>query len=148
SFIRNNPVTQSVATRAAAAQKADVDAAVASADAAFTSWSKTAPTARRAILNKAADMLESMSEEFVSAAIEEIGCTAPWAGFNVMFGAQILREAASMTTQLRGEVIPSDKPGCLAMSVKKPVGVLVGMAPWNAAVILGVRAVAMPIACG
>jgi acyl-CoA reductase-like NAD-dependent aldehyde dehydrogenase len=53
-----------------------------------------------------------------------------------------------MTTQIKGEVIPSDKPGTLAMAVKKPVGVLVGMAPWNAAVILGVRAVAMPVACG
>ena len=53
-----------------------------------------------------------------------------------------------MTTQITGEVIPSDKPGTLAMALREPVGVLVGMAPWNAPVILGVRAVAMPLACG
>ena len=34
------------------------------------------------------------------------------------------------------------------MALREPVGVLVGMAPWNAPVILGVRAVAMPLACG
>src|SRR5699024_251746 len=71
-----------------------------------------------------------------------------WLGFNVMFAAKVLREAASATTFLTGEVIPSDKPGTLAMAMREPIGVVVGMAPWNAPVILGVRAVAMPIACG
>jgi acyl-CoA reductase-like NAD-dependent aldehyde dehydrogenase len=147
-FNRLNPVTRAVATTAPGARKADVDAAVAAAAEAFPAWSKTGPSERRKILNKAADTLEAMTPEFVAAAVEETGSTKPWAGFNVMFATKIIREAAAMTTQLRGEVIPSDKPGSWAMAVKKPVGVLVGMAPWNAAVILGVRAVAMPIACG
>src|SRR5919197_845739 len=47
-----------------------------------------------------------------------------------------------------GEVIPSDKPGCLAMAIRQPAGVVLGIAPWNAPVILGVRAVATPLACG
>jgi acyl-CoA reductase-like NAD-dependent aldehyde dehydrogenase len=34
------------------------------------------------------------------------------------------------------------------MSIRKPCGVALGIAPWNAPVILGVRAVAMPLACG
>ncbi|ETX13025.1 salicylaldehyde dehydrogenase [Roseivivax halodurans JCM 10272] len=147
-FDRINPVTREVATTAPAAQEFDVGRAVAAADNAFPAWSKTPPSERRALLNKVADTLEAMAGEFTEAYVAEVGCTAPWAGFNVMFGAKVLREAAAMTTQIRGEVIPSDKPGTLAMAVKRPVGVLVGMAPWNAAVILGVRAVAMPIACG
>jgi acyl-CoA reductase-like NAD-dependent aldehyde dehydrogenase len=60
----------------------------------------------------------------------------------------MLREAASLTTQTSGETIPSDKPGCFAFSIRQPVGVVVGIAPWNAPVILGVRAVATPLACG
>lgn len=60
----------------------------------------------------------------------------------------MVREAASLTTQIAGEVIPSDKPGCIAMAVREPVGVLLGIAPWNAPIILGVRAVAVPLACG
>ena len=78
----------------------------------------------------------------------ETGATAPWIGFNVALAANMLREAAALTTQIGGEIIPSDKPGTLAMALRQPVGVVVGMAPWNAPVILGVRAVAMPLACG
>jgi acyl-CoA reductase-like NAD-dependent aldehyde dehydrogenase len=60
----------------------------------------------------------------------------------------MLREAAAMTTQIQGEVVPSDIPGNMAMAVRQPVGVVLGIAPWNAPIILGVRAVAMPLACG
>ena len=49
---------------------------------------------------------------------------------------------------IAGEIIPSDKPGMMAMALRQPVGVVLGLAPWNAPVILGVRAVAMPLACG
>jgi len=45
-------------------------------------------------------------------------------------------------------VIPSDVPGLTAMAVRQPVGVVVGIAPWNAPVILSTRAVATPLAYG
>jgi benzaldehyde dehydrogenase (NAD) len=76
------------------------------------------------------------------------GATAGWAGFNVHLGVTMLREAAAMITQIAGEVIPTDKPNNLAMAFRQPVGVVLGIAPWNAPVILGVRGVAMPLACG
>ncbi|MCB8837914.1 aldehyde dehydrogenase [Aurantimonas sp. VKM B-3413] len=147
-FERIDPVTGEIATRAAAARKSDVDRAVEAAARAFPGWSETGPNARRAILNKAADLLDAKTGKFIEVCVAETGATAPWIGFNVMFAANILREAAAMTTQIKGEVMPSDKPGTLAMAYRQPVGVLVGMAPWNAPVILGMRAVAMPIACG
>ena len=53
-----------------------------------------------------------------------------------------------MTTQIQGEIIPSDKPGTLSMGVRQAAGVRLGIAPWNAPVILGVRAIAMALACG
>jgi acyl-CoA reductase-like NAD-dependent aldehyde dehydrogenase len=49
---------------------------------------------------------------------------------------------------MSGEVIPSDTPGSLAMAVRVPAGVCLGIAPWNAPIILGVRAIAMALACG
>ena len=147
-FERRDPVTGAVASRAIAGRKADVDRAVEAAASAFATWSRTGPNDRRTILNKAADLLEARTGAFIETCIAETGATAPWIGFNLMLGARILREAAAMTTQIKGEVIPSDKPGTLALAVRQPVGVLVGMAPWNAPVILAVRAVAMPIACG
>jgi benzaldehyde dehydrogenase (NAD) len=68
--------------------------------------------------------------------------------FNCQLAADMLREAAAQTTAVRGEVIPSDVPGLLAMGVRQPAGVVFGIAPWNAPVILGTRAVASPLAYG
>lgn len=147
-FDRMNPVSGTVATTAGAARAEDVDKAVQSAAAAFKAWSKTGPFERRKILNRAADILDEWTPRFIELGIAETGGSGPWHGFNMMFAAKILREAAAITTQIKGEVIPSDKPGSLAMGYRQPIGVLVGMAPWNAAQILGVRCFAMPIACG
>ena len=62
--------------------------------------------------------------QFIELMAAETGATAGWAGFNVHLAAGMLREAAAMTTQISGEVIPSDKPGCIAMAVRQPAGVV------------------------
>jgi acyl-CoA reductase-like NAD-dependent aldehyde dehydrogenase len=147
-YDRIDPFTEKLASRAAAAGPDDVAAAIEAASNAFPAWSKTGPGQRRALLMKAADIMDAKAGEFTRLMIEETGATAPWAGFNVMLAANILREAASMTTQISGEIIPSDKPGTLSMGVRQAAGVCLAIAPWNAPVILATRAVAMPIACG
>lgn len=147
-FDRINPVTGEIASRTVAATVEDALAAVAAAEAAFAIWSTLGPNARRAALMKAADALEARAAEFIAAMMVEIGATEGWARFNIALAAGMIREAAALTTQISGEVIPSDKPGCIAMALREPVGVLLGIAPWNAPIILGVRAIAMPLACG
>jgi acyl-CoA reductase-like NAD-dependent aldehyde dehydrogenase len=147
-FERRDPVTGEVATRAPASGVEDVNKAIEAAAAAFPQWSEAGPGERRALLLKAADLMQASVERFTELMIKETGATAPWAGFNVMLASNMLREAAAMTTQITGEVIPSDKPGTTALAIRQPAGVCVGMAPWNAPVILGTRAVAMPLACG
>jgi acyl-CoA reductase-like NAD-dependent aldehyde dehydrogenase len=147
-FARRNPVSGETVSTAAAATVDDAVAAVDAARAAFAGWSAQGPGARRALLNKAADLLEKRAADFAAAVRDETGATAGWGHFNVHFAAIMLREAASMTTQVAGEVVPSDVPGNLAMAHRQPVGVVFGIAPWNAPVILGVRAIAMPLACG
>jgi vanillin dehydrogenase len=147
-FDRRDPVRGEVATRAAAAGIADAQAAANAAAAAFPAWSALAPGERRAILNRAADGLIERTPEFVKAMAAETGAAPMWASFNCKLAAAMLREAAALVTQVGGEIIPSDKPGLIAMAVRQPAGVCLGIAPWNAPVILGVRAVAMPLACG
>ncbi len=147
-FERRNPLDGSVATIAPAATPDDAIAAVEAAAAAFKTWSLVGPGERRALLMKAASALEAKGEAFAAAIASETGASAIWAGFNVHLAAGMLLEAASLTTQISGEIIPSDVPGNLAMAVRQPAGVVLGIAPWNAPVILAVRAIATPLACG
>lgn len=146
-FERCNPVTGEVVSRVAAATLEDADAAVAAAQAAFPAWAALAPNERRTRLLAAAELMQARASEFIEAA-GETGAMANWYGFNVKLAAGMLREAASMTTQINGEVIPSDVPGSFAMALRQPCGVILGIAPWNAPVILATRELAMPLACG
>ncbi|HHL4078030.1 aldehyde dehydrogenase [Burkholderia sola] len=147
-FERRNPLDDTVASTAPAATVADAQAAVQAAAAAFPAWSAMGPGERRALLNRAADALEEKGDAFALAMATETGASRLWADFNVKLAADGLREAAAMITQISGEVIPSDVPGSLALGVRQAAGVVLGIAPWNAPVILGVRAIALPLACG
>ncbi len=147
-FDRIDPVSRAVATRASAASVDDAAHAANVAARAFPAWSRTPPGERRAILNRAADILLERSADFAEAMITETGATRGWALFNCRIAASILRDAAAMTTQITGETIPADRAGSFAMSVRQPCGVVFSMAPWNAPVVLATRAVAMPLACG
>jgi vanillin dehydrogenase len=116
-FDRLNPMSGERATRAAAATIADAASAVSAAAAAFPAWSALGPGERRARLSRAAANLEARAADFVDAMAEETGSTAGWAHFNVHLAAGMLHEAAAMTTQIVGEIIPSNRPGLTATAL-------------------------------
>jgi acyl-CoA reductase-like NAD-dependent aldehyde dehydrogenase len=146
-FERCHPLTGEVVSRVAAATLEDADAAVAAAQAAFPAWAALGPNERRTRLLRGAELLAARAPQFMTMA-GETGAAANWYGFNVQLAAGILREAAAATTRINGEVIPSDVPGSFAMALRQPCGVVLGIAPWNAPIILATRAIAMPLACG
>jgi benzaldehyde dehydrogenase (NAD) len=147
-FERTDPFTGEAVTVAAAGGRDDAIAACDAASAAFAGWSSTPPGERRTLLSKAADLLMERAPEIAGIMTDEVGGTFGWGMFNCDLAARMLREAAAQTYMVTGEVIPSDVPGSLAMGVRVPAGVVVGMAPWNAPVILSTRAVATPLAYG
>lgn len=147
-FERCNPLDGAVATVAAAATPEDAMSAVQCAADAFPAWSASSPGERRALLLAAAAVLRARAPAFATAMAGETGATALWASFNVQLAADMLQEAAALTTRIEGQLIPSNLPGNLALAVRQPAGVVLGIAPWNAPVILGVRAIAVPLACG
>jgi len=147
-FERINPLTGEVASIAESMQARDMAAIAERAQKAFSLWSETTPNERRSTLLKAAGALQQRQDEIVEVMLAETGSTRSWAMFNVRRAINIIEEAAAITTQIAGEIIPSDVPGCVAMAQKAPIGVILGIAPWNAPLILGVRAIAVPLACG
>jgi acyl-CoA reductase-like NAD-dependent aldehyde dehydrogenase len=147
-FDRIDPYTGDVATTAAAASRDDARAAADAAAAAFPEWSATPPSARRELLQKAAGVLMERAPEIAPIVTAETGGTFGWGMFNCSLAAGMLTEAAAQTTAVTGEVIPSDVPGLTAMAIRQPAGVVLGIAPWNAPIILGTRAVATPLAYG
>ena len=68
--------------------------------------------------------------------------------FQTTFVAGLFRQAAAIGYLPTGQIIPSDHPGTLAMGIRKPVGVVAAIAPWNAALILSARSFTAPIALG
>ncbi|MFT3864240.1 MAG: aldehyde dehydrogenase [Solirubrobacterales bacterium] len=148
SFDNVDPFTGEIVGSAAAATPEDAGAAVAAAAAAFPAWAATSPAERRELLGAAAALLEERAAELAEVMTQETGSTFGWGMFNTHLAAGMLREAAAQTYALVGEVIPSDVPGKLAMAVRVPAGVVVGMAPWNGPIILGTRAIATPLAYG
>ncbi len=143
-----SPHTGEVIAEVAAAAPEDVTRAVDAADAAFAGWSATPPTQRRKILNRAADLLEERAADAAALMGRETGGTFGWSMFNVGLAANMLREAAALTTAPIGEVLATDNPDMMSLAVRQPAGVVAAFAPWNAPIILGTRAVAGPLAVG
>jgi vanillin dehydrogenase len=147
-FEKTNPFTGEIISRFSSAVRKDAARAIDAAGAAFPAWSATPPGMRRNLFLKAADILERRQTEIARSMAEETGGTFGWGMFNCFFTAGLLREAAAQAYGLIGEIIPSDLPDTMAMAIRQPVGVVAGIAPWNAPLILGMRAVAMPLAYG
>ncbi|WP_125611659.1 aldehyde dehydrogenase family protein [Specibacter cremeus] len=143
-----NPYTGATYATVAAAGTEDVTRAVDAAAAALERWSATSPTARARIFLKAADLLEERTDHGVQLMAREVGGVRPWAEFNLALAGNILRSAAAATTAPQGEVLATDLPGKYSLAVRRPYGVVAALSPWNAPFILGIRAIAVPLAVG
>src|SRR6266487_1599582 len=123
--------------------------AVEAAERAFSQWSAMAPSERGSLLQRASELLMERQAAIAALVTEETNGTLGWGMFNVQLGAGMLAYYANHADATAEErEIPSHIPGKRAKAVRQPVGVVVGIAPWNAPVILGVRAVAAPLAYG
>jgi acyl-CoA reductase-like NAD-dependent aldehyde dehydrogenase len=146
-FEDHDPFTGDVVATVPAGTKEDARRAIDAAAAAFPAWSQTPPGERQRIFLKAADILESRSEDVASWLTRETGSTFGFSMFQLQFVQGLFRQAAGLAYQPMGEIIPSDT-GTFAMGIRRPVGVVGAIAPWNAALILSARSIASPIALG
>jgi aldehyde dehydrogenase (NAD+) len=143
-----NPYTGEVFARVASGKRADAKRAIEAATAAFPIWARSLPSERQKLFLLAADILEKKQDEVINILAEETGCTFGFASFQASFTPGLLREAAAQVHQNNGEIIPADLPGAFYMALRQPVGVVAGIGPWNAPLILSLRSICMPIAYG
>jgi acyl-CoA reductase-like NAD-dependent aldehyde dehydrogenase len=113
---------------------------------AFQSWKHTPAVERRDIFTKAADVILSRREELVKAQMEETSASRFWADLNVTVAASHVREIAARITSMSG-VVPQTKMD-YAFAFREPLGATLAIPPWNAALILGARAIVTPLAAG
>jgi acyl-CoA reductase-like NAD-dependent aldehyde dehydrogenase len=147
-FEDRDPFTGDVVANVPAGTRDDARSAIDAAAAAFPEWSQSVPAQRQAIFLKAADILESRRDEVVGLLARETGCSFGFGMFQMSFVPGLLRQAAAAAYSPIGQIIPSDHPGTLAMGLRRPVGVVAAIAPWNAALILSARSIAAPLALG
>ena len=142
-----NPADGSVWAEVPDCGRAETAAAIEAAHAAFAEWSALPFTKRAHYLEKAAEILEKRRMEIVEALQAEGG---GWFGkgmFETGYTVEVFRAAAASVWQSTGEVMPSEY-GKLSMAVRRPMGVVSIISPWNFPCILSARGFAFPLAAG
>ena len=143
-----DPWSGEVVAKVAAGTGEDARRAIEAAQAAFPAWSQTPPAERQRIFLAAADILERRADEVVGLLARETGCTYGFGMFQMGFVPGLLRQAAALAYSPIGQILPSDLPGAMAMGLRRPVGVVAGISPWNAALILSARSFAAALVLG
>ena len=147
-FCDMNPYTGAVFAEIPASSGADAQRAIEAADKAFPAWAAMGARARQALFLKAADIVERRADELVLIMAQETGASNAYSRFQIQWSAGLLRQAAGYPYLSGGEIVPSDTPGVFVMAIRKPLGVVGGISPWNGALALGLRTVVSPLACG
>jgi len=123
-------------------------AAIDAAHAAKAAWGNSPAALREKILHRAADELEAATTEMVDLLIGEGGSTFGKAHFEVPFAANMLRSIAGEARRVQGDVFPSDVSGLLSLAIRRPLGVVAGISPFNFPVVLALKKVAFALATG
>jgi succinate-semialdehyde dehydrogenase/glutarate-semialdehyde dehydrogenase len=126
-----NPATaQKIGTLAHASQ-ADLDEALAAAEAGFAVWRQMSAFERSKIMRKAADNLRASADETARLMTLEQGKPLAEARMETMAGGDIIDWFAEEGKRAYGRVIPARVPGVRQLSLREPVGVVAGFTPWN-----------------
>jgi len=148
-FPVKNPMTGETIYECASASLDDYAAAIENAHAVQPSWARLGPSARRLILLKAADIMETYINKHAPEILSgEVSATKGWIRANTLSTAGVFRENAALATHIKGEIVPADRPGTTILVNREPVGVVFAISPWNMPVTLTARAICCPLICG
>ncbi len=143
-----NPATNTVYARVQNAGKGDLDRILASSAQAFQTWKDVAPSAREKLLLKVADLMEARSKELAEVLIDEAGSTLLKAGYETHHTPTFVRSMAGECRRVKGETYLSDYPGVKSYYIRRPLGVVLAIAPFNFPLLLGIRKIGFALAAG
>lgn len=147
-FEIQNPIDDSLYAFGAKGTKNDIKKAIIEAKSAFIEFKETLPMDRERMLLRVAELMEERKSDLIDCLIDEIGSPIQKAMFEFSKGLTMVRAAAGMCRNVRGETIPSDAPGKFSMSIREPVGVVAVITPFNVPLIKTTRLVCNAIALG
>lgn len=143
-----NPYTQDTIFTLQAASTADVDAAYAAADKAFQQGAIKSVEFRQQILQKLQQVIQARQDKIIDWLILESGSTRFKAGLEVGAALSIIQESQKFPEQIKTEQLESKDPQRKSLVLRKPLGVIGIISPWNFPFHLSMRSVATAIACG
>jgi acyl-CoA reductase-like NAD-dependent aldehyde dehydrogenase len=143
-----NPANQKPFGKIFMGQEQHMRAAIDAAHAAKGAWGNSPAALREMILHRAADELEAATAELVDLLIGEGGSTFGKAHFEIPFAANMLRSIAGEARRVQGDVFPSDVSGLLSLAIRRPLGVVAGISPFNFPIVLSLKKVAFALATG
>jgi acyl-CoA reductase-like NAD-dependent aldehyde dehydrogenase len=149
-FECRSPIDGRTLAHVAAGESADVDAAVRAARAVFErgTWSQQPPAARKRVLLKFADLIETHLEEL--ALLETLDVGKPIRdslAVDVPSTVRCVRWYAEAVDKIYGEVAPTG-PDALALITREPMGVVGAIVPWNFPMIMAAWKIAPVLAAG
>jgi lactaldehyde dehydrogenase / glycolaldehyde dehydrogenase len=144
----NNPATGALLARIPDSDAAVVSQAVAAAKRAQPGWEKTPAVERGNYLRKISAKIRQNREELAQIIVREQGKTQGLAQVEVDFTADYIDYTAEWARRLEGEVLTSDRPNENIFLLRKPVGVVAGILPWNFPFFLIARKLAPALITG
>lgn len=144
----HNPSTGEIIARVPMCGADVVDDAVQAAKAAFEDWWQTPPVERVRIMMRYCLLLEEHFEELASLIVLEHGKTITEARGDLRRGIEVAEYACGITDMLKGEVLENVARGIDCSVVRQPIGVCVGICPYNFPALVPMWMYPMAIACG
>jgi acyl-CoA reductase-like NAD-dependent aldehyde dehydrogenase len=143
-----NPGTGELVGHVTAASATDADAAVRSAHAALHDWSRLGYAERGRILHACAEAVEARVEELVPILVAEQGKTLREAGIELRKAADTLEHYAGLAKEVRGISVHGLDPGVDGRVIRRPLGVVAAIVPWNFPTTLLCNKLGPALLCG
>ena len=143
-----NPATGAVSARVALANAADVDAAVAAAQAAFPAWADTPPIRRARVMFKFLELVNQHKDDLARLITLEHGKVFTDAQGEVARGIDIIEFACGIPQLLKGDFTDQVSTGMDNWTIRQPLGVVAGITPFNFPVMVPMWMFPVAIAAG